>query len=52
MITGTEMAVVDRNAVALGVPETNLKESAGSAVARAVRDLASEGSIATTDQPS
>jgi hydroxyethylthiazole kinase-like uncharacterized protein yjeF len=46
MIDSTEMAVVDRNAVALGVPETNLMESAGRAVARAVEDLAPQGSIA------
>ena len=46
MISSTEMAVVDRNAVALGVRETNLMESAGNAVARAVRDLAPEGPIA------
>lgn len=39
MIDSTEMAVVDRNAVALGVPETNLMESAGAAVARTVRKL-------------
>ncbi|MDR5655593.1 NAD(P)H-hydrate dehydratase [Halodesulfurarchaeum sp. HSR-GB] len=39
MIDSTEMAIVDRNAVALGVRETNLMESAGNAVARAVRDL-------------
>ena len=46
MITSTEMAVVDRNAVALGVRETNLMESAGNAVARAVRDLAPDGPVA------
>ncbi|MFW6384033.1 MAG: NAD(P)H-hydrate dehydratase [Halodesulfurarchaeum sp.] len=46
MITSSEMAVVDRNAVALGVPETNLMESAGNAVARAVRDLVPEGPVA------
>lgn len=39
MIDSTEMAVVDRNAVALGVSETNLMESAGNAVAREVREL-------------
>lgn len=39
MIDSTEMGVVDRNAVALGVPETNLMESAGNAVARTVREL-------------
>ncbi|MFW5965488.1 MAG: NAD(P)H-hydrate dehydratase [Halodesulfurarchaeum sp.] len=46
MIDSTEMAVVDRNAVALGVPETNLMESAGNAVARAVRALDPDGEIA------
>ena len=46
MITSTEMAVVDRNAVALGVRETNLMESAGNAVARAVRALAPDGPVA------
>ncbi|MFB6110732.1 MAG: NAD(P)H-hydrate dehydratase [Halodesulfurarchaeum sp.] len=39
MIDSTEMAIVDRNAVALGVRETNLMESAGNAVARAAREV-------------
>lgn len=47
MINSTEMGVVDRNAVALGVRETNLMESAGNAVARAVRDESHvEGGVA------
>jgi hydroxyethylthiazole kinase-like uncharacterized protein yjeF len=40
MITGSEMAVVDENAAALGVPRTQLMESSGNAVARVVRDVA------------
>ena len=44
MITGSEMAVVDENAAALGVPRKQLMESSGNAVARAVRDLADPGS--------
>ncbi|MEF8839033.1 MAG: NAD(P)H-hydrate dehydratase [Haloarculaceae archaeon] len=40
MITGTEMAVVDANAAALGVPRKQLMESAGNAVARVVRQVA------------
>jgi NAD(P)H-hydrate epimerase len=43
MITGSEMAVVDANAAALGVPRKQLMESSGNAIARAVRDLASPG---------
>ena len=43
MITGSEMAVVDANAEALGVPRKQLMESAGNAVARVVRDLAAAG---------
>ncbi len=42
MIDSTEMGVVDRNAVALGVRETNLMESAGNAVARATREATPE----------
>jgi NAD(P)H-hydrate epimerase len=37
VITGNEMAVIDANAAALGVPRKQLMESAGHAVARAVR---------------
>lgn len=44
MITSDRMAAVDRNATALGVSEQQLMESAGNAVARAVRDLAPPGS--------
>ncbi len=43
MITSEEMAVVDANAEALGVPRKQLMESSGNAVARAVRDLADPG---------
>ncbi|PSQ45099.1 bifunctional ADP-dependent NAD(P)H-hydrate dehydratase/NAD(P)H-hydrate epimerase [Halobacteriales archaeon SW_5_68_122] len=37
------MAVVDANAAALGVPRKQLMESSGSAVARAVREIADPG---------
>jgi len=40
MITGSEMAVVDANAAALGVPRKQLMESSGNAIARVARDLA------------
>ena len=43
MITSEEMAVVDANAEALGVPRKQLMESSGNAVARAVRDVADPG---------
>ena len=43
MIDSARMAAVDRNAVALGVAESKLMESAGNAVAAAVRDLAQPG---------
>lgn len=43
MISIEEMAVVDANAAALGVPRKQLMESSGHAVARAVRDLAAPG---------
>ena len=47
MITSTEMAVVDENAEALGVPRKQLMESSGNAVAAAVRDVADpEASVA------
>ena len=45
MITGTEMAVVDANAAALGVPRKQLMESSGNAVARAVRAAAEDGPV-------
>jgi NAD(P)H-hydrate epimerase len=43
MISSTEMAVVDENAEALGVPRKQLMESSGNAVARAVREIADPG---------
>ena len=44
MITAERMAVVDRNAAALGVPQKQLMESSGNAVAAVVRDVADPGS--------
>jgi hydroxyethylthiazole kinase-like uncharacterized protein yjeF len=41
MIRGSEMAVVDANAAALGVPRKQLMESSGNAIATTVRDVAS-----------
>ncbi|QLD87817.1 NAD(P)H-hydrate dehydratase [Natronomonas salina] len=43
MITSDEMAVVDANAEALGVPRKQLMESSGSAVADAVREVVDPG---------
>ena len=43
MISADEMAVVDENAAALGVPRKQLMESSGNAVARVVRDVADPG---------
>lgn len=43
MITADEMAVVDENAAALGVPRKQLMESSGNAVARVVRDRTEPG---------
>ena len=43
MLTGSEMAVVDANAAALGVRRKQLMESSGHAVARAVRSLVDSG---------
>jgi NAD(P)H-hydrate epimerase len=43
MISSTEMAVVDENAEALGVPRKQLMESSGNAVARVVREVADPG---------
>ena len=40
MISSEEMAVVDANAAALGVPRKQLMESSGNAVARVVREAA------------
>ena len=44
MISAGEVAVLDANAEALGVPRKQLMESSGNAVARAVRGLADPGS--------
>lgn len=43
MIRSDEMAVVDANAEALGVPRKQLMESSGNAVARVVREVAPPG---------
>jgi NAD(P)H-hydrate epimerase len=43
MLTAMDVAVLDANAEALGVPRKQLMESSGNAVARAVRDLADPG---------
>ncbi|PSP56201.1 bifunctional ADP-dependent NAD(P)H-hydrate dehydratase/NAD(P)H-hydrate epimerase [Halobacteriales archaeon QH_7_66_36] len=43
MITSDEMAVVDANSEALGVPRKQLMESSGNAVARAVRERTAPG---------
>jgi NAD(P)H-hydrate epimerase len=43
VITGQQMAVIDANAAALGVPRKQLMESSGHAVARAVRADADSG---------
>ncbi|MFC7234148.1 NAD(P)H-hydrate dehydratase [Halosegnis marinus] len=43
MITAGEMAVVDANSEALGVPRKQLMESSGNAVARAARGMTSPG---------
>ena len=47
MIPGSEMAVVDANAEALGVPRKQLMESSGNAVAREVRAVADPGAAVT-----
>ena len=47
MITGSEMAVVDENAAALGVPRVQLMESSGSAVAELVDRVADDGASVT-----
>lgn len=43
MITGSEMAIVDANAGALGVPQKQLMESSGNAIARSAREFVSPG---------
>jgi hydroxyethylthiazole kinase-like uncharacterized protein yjeF len=43
MLTGSEMARVDANAAALGVPRKQLMESSGHALARVVREVADPG---------
>jgi NAD(P)H-hydrate epimerase len=47
MIPGSEMAVVDANAAALGVPRAQLMESGGNAVARRVRELVGDDADVT-----
>ena len=47
MITSDRMAAVDRNAAALGVPQKQLMESSGHAVAREVRSLVDPGESVT-----
>jgi hydroxyethylthiazole kinase-like uncharacterized protein yjeF len=47
MISGSEMAVVDANAAALGVPRKQLMESSGNAIAAAVRDAVDPGASVT-----
>jgi len=47
MISGSEMAVVDANAEALGVSRKQLMESSGNALARAVRAVADPGAAVT-----
>jgi len=47
MIRGSEMAVIDENAEALGVPRKQLMESSGNAIARTARKVASEGASVT-----
>jgi len=47
MITGSEMAVVDENAAALGVSQKQLMESSGNALASRIRDLVDPGATVT-----
>ena len=47
MITGSEMAVIDANAAALGVPQKQLMESSGHALAREVKSHLDEGNRVT-----
>lgn len=47
MISADRMAAVDRNAAGLGVPQKQLMESSGNAIARQVRALADPGDAVT-----
>ncbi|WP_284008533.1 NAD(P)H-hydrate dehydratase [Haloarcula pelagica] len=47
MLTGSEMAVVDANAAALGVPRKQLMESSGHALAREIREHVDPGATVT-----
>jgi len=47
MLTGSEMAVIDENSEALGVPRKQLMESSGNAIAEVVREVADPGSSVT-----
>ena len=47
VISGADMAVVDENAAALGVPRRQLMESSGNAVAREVQAVADPGDSVT-----
>jgi NAD(P)H-hydrate epimerase len=47
MLTGSEMAVVDANAAALGVPRKQLMESSGHALAREIREYVDPGGAVT-----
>jgi hydroxyethylthiazole kinase-like uncharacterized protein yjeF len=47
MITGSEMAVVDENAAALGVSQKQLMESSGNALARRIRQVVDPGASVT-----
>lgn len=43
MITSQRMAAVDANAAALGIPQKQLMESSGNAIAREVREMVDDG---------
>ncbi|WP_436900472.1 NAD(P)H-hydrate dehydratase [Halovenus halobia] len=47
MIAGSEMAVIDANAAALGIPRKQLMESSGHATAGVARDLVDPGATIT-----
>jgi len=47
MLTGSEMAVVDGNAEALGVPRKQLMESSGNAIAGEISEIAEPGASVT-----